>query len=270
MYENIIQGLREGKAILIYPAGQIYRQGYESIKGKQTVYQVMQQLPENTKILGLKDRGLWGSIWSMAWDNGQSSFGKAYLLSIWYILSNLIFFVPKRKVSLSLFDITSEALATHTQGLNALNHFLENFYNTENGVAYQEEVSYIPHYFYYNDVKNRTLPEHISGSEKELSQTNTIDIRTLHPENLEIIQQKIADMKKINSETIEAKSRLVLDLYFDSLDMAEIKSYLQAKYTQASNPPITSLKTVGDLWAMVEGKSETQEVLKSCDWGTFF
>ena len=113
VYQNITQALRENRAVLIYPAGQIYRQGYESIKGKQAVYEIMKSLPENTKILALKDRGLWGSIWSMAWDNGKTTFGKAYLLSIWYLLANLIFFVPKREVSLSLFDITAEAKTQH-------------------------------------------------------------------------------------------------------------------------------------------------------------
>ena len=73
----------------------------------------MKSLPVNTKILTLKDRGLWGSIWSMAWDNGTTTFGKAYLLSIWYVFANLIFFVPKRDVTLTLFDITEEAQKAH-------------------------------------------------------------------------------------------------------------------------------------------------------------
>ena len=268
VYKNITQALQENKAVLIYPAGQIYRQGYESIKGKQVVYEIMKSLPENAKILALKDRGLWGSIWSMAWDNGQTTFGKAYLLSIWYVFVNLLFFVPKRDVSLRLFDITVEAKMQHALGMNTLNHFLEDFFNSENGERYEEPLRYIPHYFYYNDIKNKTPPEYISGSEKELSKTNKVDTSTFSLEHFKIIQEKIAEMKGISLETLKPESKLILDLYFDSLDMAEIKSYLQAKFPQSSNPPITSLKTLEDLWAMIEGKNETQEALKPCDWGT--
>jgi hypothetical protein len=36
----------------------------------------------------------------------------------------------------------------------------------------------------------------------------------------------------------------VLDCFFDSLDMAELKSSVQATYSDASNPPLLDLKTV--------------------------
>ena len=81
--------------------------------------------------------------------------------------------------------------------MNALNHFIEDFLNRENDVPYEEEVRYIPHYFYYNDTKKRTLPEYISGSEKELAKTNQVDTKTFSPENFKVIQQKIAEMKGV-------------------------------------------------------------------------
>lgn len=136
--------------------------------------------------------------------------------------------------------------------MNTLNRFLEDFLNIENGERYEEPLKYIQHYFYYNDVKNKTPPEYISGSEKELSKTNKVDTNTFSAENFKIIQEKIVEMKGISIETLKTETKLILDLYFDSLDMAEIKSYLQAKFPKSSNPPITSLKTLADLWAMIE------------------
>jgi hypothetical protein len=57
-----------------------------------------------------------------------------------------------------------------------------------------------------------------------------------------------------------------MDLFFDSLDLAEIKSYIQANFPWASNPPINDLKTVADLYMMADWKSENQEKLKECNW----
>jgi hypothetical protein len=51
------------------------------------------------------------------------------------------------------------------------------------------------------------------------------------------------------------------------LDAAEIKSYIQANITWASNPPITDLKTVWDLYMMAIWESRSIEKLKVCEWG---
>ena len=37
---------------------------------------------------------------------------------------------------------------------------------------------------------------------------------------------------------------LVLDCFFDSLDMAELKSSVQSMFADSSNPPLLDLKTV--------------------------
>jgi hypothetical protein len=51
------------------------------------------------------------------------------------------------------------------------------------------------------------------------------------------------------------------------LDAAEIKSYIQANFPGASNPPITDLKTVWDLYIMSIWESRSIENLKECEWG---
>jgi hypothetical protein len=58
-------------------------------------------------------------------------------------------------------------------------------------------------------------------------------------------------------------------LFFDSLDLAEIKSFVQANFPASSNPPIWDLKTVWDLIIMAVWKSENVEEMKKCDWKEF-
>lgn len=67
MFSSIVRGLEDGRAILLYPAGKIYTQNFESIVGKQAAYMTVQAMPKGTRILAIRTRGLWGSIWSKAY-----------------------------------------------------------------------------------------------------------------------------------------------------------------------------------------------------------
>ena len=266
VFQTVVGALSSWSNILIYPSGQIYRQGYESIKWKQSTYHIVQDMPANTKVVWLKTRWLWGSIWSMAWDNGKTSFWKAYLKSIWYVLANLIFFVPKREVNISIEDITPEIQKKKTESLNDFNVYLENFFNTEDGKKHEEPLKYLGHFFYYNDVQARVFPESISGSESDLRSTAILDTSSLDADLIEKISKKIALVKEIEVSTITWESNLVLDLFFDSLDVSEIKSYIQSTFEWAANPPITDLKSVWDLYVMASWLSRSEEALKPCDW----
>ncbi|MDD3302769.1 MAG: lysophospholipid acyltransferase family protein [Candidatus Gracilibacteria bacterium] len=263
VFSSVVEGLKEGKNLLIYPSGQIYRQNFESIKGKQITHFIVNNMPENTKVLLVRQRGLWGSMRSKAWDNGKTTFFDAYKKGIKYAFANLLFFVPKRDVDIEIFDFTDEINKQKKNSLNDFNKYLENFYNQKP----DETLRYIKHYFYFDDVKDKKEPAFIDGSEKELLKVNDYDLSQISDQVKLKIKEKISLIKSIDISLINDDSKLVLDLFFDSLDMAEIKSYVQANFDGASNPPITDLKTVGDLYVMAVGKSTSVEKLKECDWG---
>lgn len=161
-------------------------------------------------------------------------------------------------------DYTDEINKQKEKPLNEFNQFLQDFYNQPP----EEKLRYIKHFFYYNDVKEKTLPKNISGSEKELKNINNYDLTQIPENTKNTIKQKIAEIKTIQSNNIKDDSNLILKLFFDSLDLAEIKSYIQSNFSKASNPPITDLKTIWDLYIMAEGKSTNIEKLKDCEWGT--
>lgn len=262
VFSRVVEELKKDKNILIYPSWQIYRQWYESIKWKQSVYTISQDMPWNTKILWIKIRGLWWSIWSKAWDDSKTWFWKAYLKSVFYVFANFIFFVPKREVNIEIVDITKQIDTYKKLSLNEFNSYLEHFYNED----WEEKINYIKHYFYFNDVKNKIEPDIISGSEKELLSTNHYDLSDISDDIKEKIIKKVSVIKELDISKINDNSNLVLDLFFDSLDLAEIKSYVQSNFPGSSNPPITSLKTLGDLYVMAVWKSKNEEKLKECNW----
>lgn len=268
-FNKVIDWLKSGKNILIYPSWQIYRQGFESIVWKQSVYNIAKMMPENAKVIWIKDFWLWGSMFSMWWDNWKTWLFSLLWKWIWIIVANLIFFVPKRKVSLEIEDITEQINLYKGMSLNEFNKYLENFYNSELPLVdwvNLEELNYIKHYFYYNNVKNRTEPEVISWSITELNTSKDHDLSGISEDIKKTINKKIAEIKEISPDNINDKSNLVLELYFDSLDMAEIKSFVQSNFKGTSNPPINDLKTTWDLYIMAVWKSDNVEELKPCDW----
>ena len=264
VYENIVKWLQEWKNIVLYPAGQIYSQWLEKIIGKKTTFEISSRLPKNTKIIQVRTRGVWGSIRSKAYTGKWPIFFKCIQNACMYLLLNGFFFLPRRQVTLHIQDVTNTLIKEgeiFTQDMQVFNKTLEDFYN----IPWEEAAIYIPHFFYYNDVKNKKLPEHIEWWLNSIDPTNSLSIEEI-PQNIqEAISKKIQQIKKIDT-SIHHSQKLINDLFFDSLDSAELKNAISQMYPKASNPPITSLKTVLDCYTMALGKSQEEEMLKECKW----
>lgn len=163
IFVNVINALKKGENVLLYPSGQISGQGYERIFNKQSAWAVANNLPENTQVIGVRIHGLWGSMWSRAWTGSVPDFFKTFLKGVFYTFANLVFFVPKRKITIELVDITNDAKIKSKGNRLVFNTFLEQFYN-RNG---EEPVNYLKHYFYAPKLK-RHIPDKIAGSAEEL------------------------------------------------------------------------------------------------------
>ncbi len=115
-------------------------------------------------------------------------------------------------------------------------------------------------------MKTRKVPAHIEGSLVSLQSTNTLTRENIPDDIWEIVISEVARIKNISQENITLQGNFILDYYFDSLDMAELKASIQSKCTGASNPPMMDLKIVADIGEMAMGKSGNVESLKECNW----
>lgn len=267
--QTITQELKKGKNIVVYPSGQLKTQAKEKIIGKKVVYEVMKKIPKDTDILLVRMEGLRGSSSSKARIWKTPSLIGFILKWLWYGLANLIFFIPKREVKIYIENITDEAKKhINKYNLNQFNKYLEDKYNQN----WEEELLYLKHYFYYNNTKDRKLPS-IEWSEEVLKQVQDYTNVDFDQSVLENIVKKIKEIKQIDDNKnnksklkININTHLVFDLFFDSLDTAELKSFVQEQYPWASNPPLLDLKLVGDYVMMWMWKSTTKEEIKECNW----
>ena len=140
-----IKALKDNKSVMIFPSGQLTSNGIEKIGGKQSAYAVVSEMPENAKVIGVHVSGLWGSMWSKAWDGTRPIFLKTFIKAAIIFFANFIFFIPKRKITLEFVDITNEAKQKGATDRKTFNLFLENFYAQKG----KPKLVYIRHLFYF-------------------------------------------------------------------------------------------------------------------------
>jgi len=134
------------------------------------------ELDDNIRIIGVRQHGLWGSIWSRAWWGKSPNFFKVFALSVFYVLANFIFFVPKRSVEIEFVDITKEAKEkAHSSTRQEFNKYLESFYNVKG----EEKARFIKHFFYAPKLR-REFPKNIKG---EINKDNKLEFFTIEEAN---------------------------------------------------------------------------------------
>lgn len=146
-----LNALENDKSALIFPAGQLSYGGLEKIGGKQGAFSIASQLPEKAKIVGVRITGLYGSMWSSAWNGKRPEFFSTFLMATIYFFANLIFFCPRRTVTFEFVDITKEAKHKASIDRKEFNTYMESFYNASGA----EKPTFVRHLFYFPRIKNK-------------------------------------------------------------------------------------------------------------------
>ncbi len=158
---SVYDGFLRNQNIVIYPSGQIAGQGYEKIFNKKAAFHIVNTIPENVQIVGIRITGLWGSMFSKAKTGRSPDFFIQLLKGIFFVLANLVFFVPKRNISVEFEDITAIAKENAIPGQKPFNLFLEDFYNHHG----EEPVLFLKHIFYLPQKRETASMTHNPNAE---------------------------------------------------------------------------------------------------------
>ena len=257
---KISDALKDGKHVLLYPSGQTASQGYEKIYNKLGAWTVVNSMTENTRVIGVRIHGLWGSMWSRAWKGDVPIFIPTYLKGVFIVLANLIFFIPRRKVTVEFYDITSEAVSKAKVDKTAFNTYLEEFYN----VAGEEQVNYIKHYFFVPKLK-RNPPERIVGSVEDIQNIDYSERPAIPKGVFQKVAAIIAEEAKLNEKDIKLNSNINLELNIDSITLVSIITAIEQKFSVVASVEVTDIKSVEDLCALAAGLGANVEKLKPCN-----
>jgi len=125
----VLKALEDGGSVIFYPSGHIQTEpDVESIGTRQLAYNICGELPEGVAVIGVRTRGLWGSVWSRAGRDASPKFVPTLIRSVllWFFVAP---FTRKRPVSMQLEDLTDRVREWSKLSRLDFNRKLEEWYN---------------------------------------------------------------------------------------------------------------------------------------------
>jgi acyl carrier protein len=229
----VAEGLRAGDNVILYPAGRLYRSMYENLSGKSAVHTILNENP-GQRIVLVRTSGLWGSRFS--WANGQPHAARNVKASLLFALGNLLFFAPRRKVTVEFSEPTG--FPRHGDR-GTINQALERFYN-----ATAQPNLRVPCFWWQG---NRPVVQ--SEPENETSGRDLANVPA------SVTSQVIAHLQEINGiASITVKDKLAQDIGMDSLSIMELAVWLEREFGMPVED-LESMQTVGDVVLVACGQS---------------
>ena len=121
--------LEDGGNVIFYPSGHIQTESeHEDIGTRQLAYNMCGDLPAGVRVIGVRTRGLWGSIWSRKGRTASPSFVPTFIKSVllWFFWAP---FVPRRRVTMHVEDLTDRVKEWSKLTRLEFNRKLEEWYN---------------------------------------------------------------------------------------------------------------------------------------------
>lgn len=252
---TVEQGLDEGEAFLIYPAGMTKQGGREIIGGAYAVHQLLSKYPQ-TQVVLVRVTGLWGSRFSRAYTKGdQVNLADVLKRSLADLLRGLIFFLPRRNVSIE-FQMAPADFPRESSKI-ILNRYLEQWYNKpfDSSDLKGEPLTIVPYSFWRTETPRIEKKGEVSLAGVPIPD----DVK-------ETVTTKIAELAHVAPEAVVPAKHLVADLSLDSLNIAELITFLETTYDIKQVEP-ESLSTVANVLLAATGQLEVR-VAEEPEWNT--
>lgn len=250
-FRKIKQGLKDGDAFVINPAGRLKSSGVELIGGASWASRLVQEVPEANVVLVRVD-GLWGSLFSRASSGKTPSILESAKKALKIIFKNFIFFAPRRRVVVE-FEIAAEGLP-RGEDRRAFNSYLEKWFNryehTEHdaqGKAGLGEALRLVSYSFLREELLEVRPNIVQEDDGK------IDVSRIPRAVQEDVRKEIARITKKAPAKLLPQMDLSKDLGMDSLDGAELILFLDDRFDIKGVKP-QDLTTIAKVMALAAGQ----------------
>jgi long-chain-fatty-acid--[acyl-carrier-protein] ligase len=235
---GVIDGLRRGENHILWPSGHLQRDGTEQLGGARTLADVLQEVPEAQVVL-VRTRGLFGSTFSYAFTGGHPHLGRRLLAAAGWLLANLLLFMPRRRVEVTLEPIDRRELPERRR--ETLNPWFEARYNRDG----PEEPTFVPYHFLLGP-RSHEFPE--------VREAGAADPGRVKPDVREAVAQVVADKLGRPLTGAEQRPETTFDqLGLDSLDRMELALRVEHQFGFSGDEVPA---TLGQLWALAAGLAE--------------
>ncbi|MDQ7823135.1 MAG: AMP-binding protein [Candidatus Eremiobacteraeota bacterium] len=236
--QQVIEGLRSGENIVMWPAGKIYRQPYERLGGASALAEILRAVPD-ARIVVIRTRGMWGSMFSYAYNGRNPDIPRCLRAGLRFLITSLVFFGPRREVEVTVEEIERSALPGFEK--EQVNPFFDQWYNSPG----PEEPVYVPYHAFLAP-RSYQFPALISEP--------TVDFEKIRPATLEAVKSMLEEYlgRAIGGGDL-GPGTMLEDLGLDSLGRMEVSLLVQGRFGFAgSKVPAT----FGELSALAEGLFE--------------
>ncbi|MDL2283578.1 MFS transporter [Oxalobacter sp. OttesenSCG-928-P03] len=239
----ILDSLKNGDHVLMYPSGRIYHSSKENIGGNSGAWSLIQQAPDIQVVL-VRTTGLWGSSFTYGATGKAPSFNKSLMRGIQTVLGNLFLFTPRRRVHLDFAEVTGLEKITDRRELNRR---LEAFYNETEAPATK-----VPRWF-WKGRRPIVLPEHTVHR-------NVPDTRDVMPDVRESVYRILRETAGLPEDhPVYDSMSLSSDIGLDSLMLMEVSMAIEETFQQAV-PSLEMLNTVADCLLAANGQLASDEL----------
>jgi long-chain-fatty-acid--[acyl-carrier-protein] ligase len=237
---EVIAGLRRGENYIVWPSGRAQRDGVERLGASRAAADILRAVPE-TQVVLVRTRGLWGSSFSYAYTGKTPPLARRLLQGVALLWANLIFFMPRRSVDITLELVDRRQLPELRR--ETLNPWLEAWYN-QGG---PEAPAFVRYHFLFGP-RTYEFPTPSIQAELDLSQ--------IKPATKEAVAQIVADKLRRALSPDEQRPETRFDqLGLDSLDRAELALAVEQHF---GVPGDLLPETLGQLWALAQGLVERE------------
>lgn len=256
--KDMMKGIEQKDNFLIYPAGRLKHTGIEDLGGASAVHQIIQECP-NVNIVLVRTKGLWGSSFSRALIGKSPPLFPTMWNGFKIALKNLLFFTPRRHVTLEFEPAPADF--PYRASRIELNRWLEKWYNKPDGLTKQvgdypgDSLILVSYKFW-----KKELPEVYKPPKKEEIQVKLTDIDS---EVQQKVYAKLSELTEMPVNKINPDMNLAFDMGLDSLDTADLASYLTDQF-DVGIIPVTELTTVAKVLGIaskqivIQGKEEEE------------
>jgi long-chain-fatty-acid--[acyl-carrier-protein] ligase len=235
----VIEALRAGDSVVLWPAGTMSRDGTERLGAARATAEVLRAVPHATVVL-VRTRGLWGS--SFGWARGyKPRLTKRLLAGAGWLIANLFVFAPRRRIHIHVESFGPDERPEPTR--ESLNPWLEQWYAADG----REQPTFVPFHPFLGP-RSFTFPPP--------GRSAGVDPTLVNPATREAVGHILSERLGGTGVPPDEQAETTLaELGFDSLDAAEVTLEVEQRFGFSSDLVAT---TVGELWALAEGLIERE------------
>jgi long-chain-fatty-acid--[acyl-carrier-protein] ligase len=237
----IAAGLERGQNFILWPAGHVWHEGIERIGPARAAADILRRVP-NASVLLVRTRGLWGSSWTWAQLGHRPKLYRRALAGLGWILANLLFFMPRRRIDITLQAVERAELPEPRR--EVLNPWLEHWYNADRDGQY-EPPTWVRYHFLFGR-RSFNFPEP--------PRSEDFDLGPVRPQTREAVLALVSErlQRPLSSDEQRPETRFA-QIGLDSLDRMELSLAVERQFGFTGDE---ACETLGQLLALAEGRAQ--------------